>query len=153
MDCQKCFTKLPNMRNTQSEIKPIKIGKRPGTTYCLGCRDCTHNFRAQEVKMTNRVLKVLPIEIGKKIANHNHDKYITTPEFNTLAADVFNARLAQVNLITKTDFVAKLLSLNRKITAHKTKDLLVENELNKLKSFGSSYFIGKSHFEGDVTQN
>ena len=24
----------------------------------------------------------------------NHDKYITTPEFDTLAADVFNARLA-----------------------------------------------------------
>ena len=61
MDCQKCFTKLPKMRNTQSEIKAIKIGKRPGTTYCLGCRDCTHNFRPQEVKMTNRVLKVLPI--------------------------------------------------------------------------------------------
>ena len=56
-------------------------------------------------------------------------------------------------MITKTDFVAKLLSLNRKITAHKTKDLLVENELNKLKSFDSSYFIGKSHFEGDITQN
>ena len=28
------------------------------------------------------------------LKNHNHDKYITTPEFNTLAADVFNARLA-----------------------------------------------------------
>ena len=33
-----------------------------------------------------------------------HDKYITSPEFNTLAADVFNARIAEVNLITKTDF-------------------------------------------------
>ena len=35
-------------------------------------------------------------------------KYIDTPEFNKLAADVFNARLAQANLITKTDFDAKL---------------------------------------------
>ena len=43
------------MKNTQSEIKPIKIGKRPGTTYCLGCKDFTHNFRPQEVKMTNKV--------------------------------------------------------------------------------------------------
>ena len=33
-------------------------------------------------------------EIENKLNNHNHDKYITTPEFNTLAADVFNARLA-----------------------------------------------------------
>ena len=26
--------------------------------------------------------------IEKKIIDHNHDKYITNPEFNTLAADV-----------------------------------------------------------------
>ena len=45
------------MKNTQSEIKPIKFGKRPGTTYCLGCKDFTHNFRLQEVKMTNKVLR------------------------------------------------------------------------------------------------
>ena len=30
-------------------------------------------------------------EIEKKFINHDHDKYITNPEFNTLAADVFNA--------------------------------------------------------------
>ena len=76
-----------------------------------------------------------------------------TPEFNTLAADVFNTRLAQANLITKTDFDAKLSSLNRKITSNKSKHLLVENELKKLKTFDSSYFIGKSHFEEDGTQN
>ena len=52
-------------------------------------------------------------------------KYITTPEFHTLAARAFNARLAQANLVTKTDFNARL----------------------------SSYFIGKSHFEEDGTQN
>ena len=31
--------------------------------------------------------------------------------------------------------------------------MLVENELEKLKTFDSSYFIGKSHFEEDGTQN
>ena len=36
---------------------------------------------------------------------------------------------------------------------HKTKHLLVENELNKLKTFDSGYFIGKSHFEEDGVQN
>ena len=65
----------------------------------------------------------------------------------------FNARLAQANLIAKTDFDAKLSSLNRKITSNKSKHLLVENELKKLKIFGLSYFIGKSHFEEDGTQN
>ena len=43
----------------------------------------------------------------------------------------FNARLAQANLITKSDFDAKLSSLNRKIIQKKSKHLLIENELNK----------------------
>ena len=70
-----------------------------------------------------------------------------------MAADVFNARLAQANLITKTDFDAKSSSPNRKIMENKTENSLVKNELNKLKTFDSDYFIGKSHFEEDVTQN
>ena len=48
--------------------------------------------------------------------------------------------------MTKTDFDAKLSSLNRKITANKSKHLLVENEFKKLKTFDSSYFRGKSYF-------
>ena len=56
-------------------------------------------------------------------------------------------------MITKTDFDAKLSSLNKKITQKKAKHLLVESELNKIKTFDSSYFIGKSHFDENVTQN
>ena len=58
-------------------------------------------------------------EIENKLNNHNHDKYITTLEFNTLAADVFNARLAQANLIPKADFDNSGSSLNSKIVAKK----------------------------------
>ena len=57
MDCQKHFTKLQKMKNTQSEIKPIKIGKRSGITYCFGCKDFTNTFKPQEVKITNKVLR------------------------------------------------------------------------------------------------
>ena len=57
MGCQKHFTKLQKMKNTQSKIKPIKIGKQSGTTHCFGCKDYTQNFRPQEVKMTNKVLR------------------------------------------------------------------------------------------------
>ena len=56
-------------------------------------------------------------------------------------------------MTTKKDFDAKLSRINRKITEKKSKNILVENELNKLKTFDSSYFIGKSHFEEDGTQN
>ena len=53
-------------------------------------------------------------ELEKKLIDHVCDKYIATPEFNTLAADVINARLAQEFWIAKTDFDAKLLSFNKK---------------------------------------
>ena len=49
------------MKNTQSEIKPIKIGKRLGTMYCFGCKDYTQNFRPQEVKMTKYSEKNLTV--------------------------------------------------------------------------------------------
>ena len=57
MICQKHFTKLQKMKNTQWKIKPIKIGKRSGATYCFGSKDYMKNFRPQKVKMTNRVLR------------------------------------------------------------------------------------------------
>ena len=45
------------MKNTKSEIKPTKVGKESGTTYCFGCKDYTKKFRTQEVKMTNKALR------------------------------------------------------------------------------------------------
>ena len=96
------------------------------------------------VKKTDYNTKITDIE--NKLNNHNHDKYVATSEFNTLAADVFNARLAQASSITKTDFDAKLSSLTRKITANKTKHFLNDNDL--------SYYYSKQYFdEGSDKQN
>ena len=88
-----------------------------------------------------------------KLIDHNHDEYITTPEFNKLTAEVFDAKLAQANLVTKTDFDDKLKGLNQKTNSNKTKHLLVKNESKKLKIFDSIHFRGKSHFEEDGTQS
>ena len=96
------------------------------------------------VKKTDYNTKITDIE--NILDNHNHNKHVATSEFNTLAANVFNARLAQANLITKTDFDAKLSILNRKITANKTKHFLNDNDL--------SYYRGKQYFdEGSGKQN
>ena len=96
------------------------------------------------VKKTDYNTKITDVE--NILNNHNHDKYVATSEFNTLAANVFNARLAQANLITKIDFHAKLSSLNRKITANKTKHFLNDNDL--------SYYRDKQYFdEGSGKQN
>ena len=82
--------------------------------------------------------------LKKKHNEHNHDKYITTPEFNSSALGVFT---------TKTDFDTKVIGLNIDINSNKTKLLLFENELKKLKTFDLEYFIGKNPFEEDGVQN
>ena len=91
-------------------------------------------------------------EIENRLTNHNHDKYISTPEFNNLAA-VFNARLPQANLVMKTNFDNTVSSLDSKIAENKTKNKSIENEFKKLKAFDLGYFIGKSRFEEDGVQN
>ena len=45
------------MKNTQSKIEPIKIGKQSETTYRFRCKDYTKNFRSQKVKMIKKVLR------------------------------------------------------------------------------------------------
>ena len=104
------------------------------------------------VKKTNYNTKISEIE--NKVNNHNHDKYITTPEFNTLVADVFKTRLAaQTDLIKKPEFDFKLRKISDRVTKNKTKHLLFENKLKKLQKFDAAYFRRKSHFEEDATQN
>ena len=52
----------------------------------------------------------------------------------------------------KADFDNGVSSLDSKIAANKTKNESIENEFKKVKTFDSSYFRGKSHFEEDGTQ-
>ena len=90
------------------------------------------------VKKTDYNTKITEIE--NKLNNHNHDKYITTPEFNKLAADVFNTRLSQANLVAKTNFDNTVSSLNSKTAENKTKNKSIENELKKAKSISFELF-------------
>ena len=93
-------------------------------------------------------------EIENKLNKHNHDKYITTPEFNTLADDIFNARLAQANLVLRTIFDNTVSSLDSKTETTKTVNTSFENLLKRLgKKLDLGYFIGKNYFEEDGRQN
>ena len=103
--------KIPDVSNLATKTAlTIVENKIPDVSNLIKKTDCN-------IKMT---------EIENKLTDHNHDKYITTPEFNKLTADVFNARLAQANLITKTDFDSKLSNLNRKVTTNKTNIYLLK---------------------------
>ena len=81
--------KIPDVSSlaTKTELTAVK-NKIPNTSSL--------------VKKTNYDTELSELE--KKLTDHDYDKYITTPEFNTLAADVFNARLAQANLLKKDRF-------------------------------------------------
>ena len=104
--------KIPDVSNlaTKTALTTVE-NKIPDVSNLANKTDC-------DTKVT---------EIEKKLTDHNHGNYLKTPEFNQLPADVFNASLAQANLVIKRDFDSKLSNLNRKITTNKTKHLLVEN--------------------------
>ena len=99
------------------------------------------------------------IELEKKIPNMSHFvKKAKLTELESKIPDVSSlgtktALTAVQNKIPSVSNLVNLSSLNGKVTANKTKNLLIENELNKLKTFAWSYFIGNSHFEEDSTQN
>ena len=40
-------------------------------------------------------------KIGKKIANHNHDNYITIPEFYKFSKEIFGLRLSRANFASQ----------------------------------------------------
>ena len=149
--------KIPNVTDFVKKAKLTELKNKIPDVNNLATKTALTAIESKIPSVSNLVNKTdyntKVTKIENNLNNHNHDKRIDAQEFNKLAADVFNARLAQANLITKTDFDPKLSSLNRKITKYKAKHLLVENELNKLKTFDSSYVIGKSHFEDDGTQN
>ena len=92
-------------------------------------------------------------EIEQKFSDHNHDKFITTPEFDILAARIFTARSPKAHLVTKTDFDNKLQSLDKKINPKKITHLLVETELKNIEKFDAAYFRGKNYYDDGGTQN
>ena len=101
------------------------------------------------VKKTDYNTKITEME--NKL-NRNYNKYITTAEFNKLAEDLFDVRVAQANLITKMDFDAKLSRINRKIMENKTK-FTCWKWIDKAKNISFRLQNDKSHFEEDGTQN
>ena len=126
-----------NAKITETESKIPSITGLATTSALTAVKNKLPNINSL-IKKTDYDTKITETE--KKLTDYDHDKDVTTPEFNTLGADVFNARLKQVDLLTKTDFDDKLRTLNQKINSDKTNHLLVENKFKKLKTFNSIYF-------------
>ena len=122
-DKTKLENKIPDVNNLVKETKLTELQNKIPDISNLATKTALTAVENKIPSVSNLVKKpdynTKITEGENKLNNHNHDKHIDTSESKKLAADVFNARLAQANLITKTDFHAKLASLNRKITQNK----------------------------------
>ena len=123
--------KIPNVTDFVKEAKLTELENKTPDISNLATKGVLTTVKnkipdvSNLVKKTDYDTKVIVIE--NKLTNHNHDKYIDTQEFNKLAADVFNARLAQVKLTTKTKVGAKLSSLlNKKLLQIKQNTFLLK---------------------------
>ena len=110
-DKAKLETKIPNVTDIVKEAKLTELQNKIPDISNLATKTALATVKNKITSVSNLVKKPQynrkSTEIENKLIDHNHDKYIDTPEFNKLAADVFDARLAQANLVTKTDFDAK----------------------------------------------
>ena len=90
-----------------------------------------------------KLKRMITNELHIKSWINDHDKYITTSEFNKLTTGNFASSFSQANLVTKTDSDNKLINLNKKINSNKTKQVLVKNELKSYRDFIQSIFVVK----------
>ena len=117
--------KIPDVTNFDKKAKLTELENKIPDVSNLGTKTALTAVEnkipsvSYLVKKTDYDTKI--IEIEKKLTDHNHDKYSTTPEFNTLSPDVFNARLAKAKVVAKTNFDNTVSRLNNKIAVNKTK--------------------------------
>ena len=53
--CLKRYCQITKNKKYTIKNKTYKNWEKIGATYCSGCKDYTHNFKPQEIKMTNKV--------------------------------------------------------------------------------------------------
>ena len=102
------------MLKTKCQTNKTELeNKIPNTSELVKKTD--YNAKITEIEGKIPHVSSLATKAYKKLTDHNHDKYIATPEFNTMTVSVFNARLAQANLITKIKQKNYLLKIIRAI--------------------------------------
>ena len=125
--------KIPDVSNLVKKPKITELGNKIPDVSNLATKTKLTAVENKIPTVSNLVKKTdydtNITEIEKKLTDHNHDKYISTPEFNTSAADFLNVRLEQADLVTKTDFHDKLKSLNQNINSNKANICLLKMNL------------------------
>ena len=97
--------KIPDITNSatnasaNAKVNEVK-GEIPNftnlaTTIALTAVECSVSNLAKKTDYNTKIN-----EIEKKITDHNHEKYITTPEFNKFPAESFALRLKRAKVIS-----------------------------------------------------
>ena len=97
--------KIPNMTNF---VKKAKLNKLENKISDISNLATKTELLVALTTLENKIASVSNLvkktdyntevtEIENKLNNHNHGKHIDTSEFNFLATNLFNARLAQAN--------------------------------------------------------
>ena len=90
------------MSSLQDKVDKLGIGKLETTPVDLS--KLSNLLKNEIIKKKQNFNDIEKINDNKKEnAKHDHNKYITTQELNTLMTSNFAARLAQAKLATKTD--------------------------------------------------
>ena len=105
-DKKKLEKKIPDVTHFVKKAKLAELENKIPDVSNLATKTALTAVENKIPDVSTLVKKTEVAEIENKLNDHNHDKYIDTPELNTLAADFFNVRLAHANLITKMDFNA-----------------------------------------------
>ena len=88
------------------KVKYLTLPYNTNFTTALTAVEIKISSISNLVEKTDYNTKINKIE--KKITDHDHDKYITTPEFIKLTSENFAERLAQINLVSKNDIATSV---------------------------------------------
>ena len=80
-------------------IKSDLENKIPNISSLVKKKNKKNKKFKKKKKKTDYSTKIIS-ETEKKVADHKHDKYIITPEFNKIKTKDFSARLKQADLVT-----------------------------------------------------
>ena len=91
--------KIPNVTHFLKKAKLTELENKIPDISNLAIKTALTTVENKITDVSNLVNKIdystKVTKIENKVINHNHDKYITTPEFNKLAADAFNYLIFQ----------------------------------------------------------
>ena len=138
--------KIPDISNLATKISLTSVENKIPNISNLATKTALTAVENKIPDISNLATKTALTNLSNTVPDIN--TLIKKCDYNTKLKEIdskyvsntgFDSKLAQANVITKRSFDAKITEL--------------ENNIEKLQTFDSSYFIGKNYFDEDGKQN